>query len=98
MIKIGDLVVDNYGRKGIVVGQAEYPSQNWLAQQEDMRMRELSKNVYKEQWLDILPLDGGGIVAPKSLCKRVRKANKKDLETTYENANYFGKRLLDLLM
>ena len=40
-LKPRDLIIDNFDREGIVVERARRPTASWLADQEDVRVREL---------------------------------------------------------
>lgn len=90
-IELGDVVVDNHGREGIVIREDPTPGPRWLADQEDERMRAVSPGA---RWLAILPLTGGLTLCPESLLQRVRNANESDILNAAEAANEPGVRYL----
>jgi len=74
-IAIGDLIIDNYGREGIVLARDKQPGPDWLAIQEDTRMPALASGTW---WL-VMPVDsGGGVSVPESLATFVRRATLED--------------------
>ena len=90
-IKLGDVVLDNYGREGIVVREEPSPPQGWLMSQADERLHRLG---HSERWLGILPFTGGLVLSPESLTERLRAAQREDLLRAVETANSHGVRYL----
>lgn len=74
-LSVGDLILDNYGREGIVLSSQKPPDTKWLALQEDTRMTGLRA----EPWWGVMPLTSGGFVnVPESLATFVRRATVED--------------------
>jgi len=74
-ISVGDLILDNYGREGIVWSSQNPPDKKWLALQEDTRMAGLRADA----WWGVMPLASGGFVnVPESLATFVRRASMED--------------------
>lgn len=73
-LSIGDLIVDNFGREGIVYSKERRPSVKWLAEQEDVRVQQSAG-----PWWKVLPLDGGAVIVPAELGTFLRRANVDDL-------------------
>ncbi|WP_172204464.1 hypothetical protein [Niveibacterium sp. COAC-50] len=73
-LSIGDLIVDNFGREGIVYSKERRPSAKWLAEQEDSRVKQSPG-----PWWRVLPLDGGAAIVPAELGTFVRRASIDDL-------------------
>jgi hypothetical protein len=73
-ISIGDLIVDNLGREGLVYAKERRPGAKWLAEQDDVRIRQSAG-----PWWKVLPLDGGAVIVPSELGTFVRRANVDDL-------------------
>jgi len=73
-LSIGDLIVDNFGREGIVYSKERRPSAKWLAEQEDSRVQQSAG-----PWWKVLPLNGGAVIVPTELGTFVRRATIDDL-------------------
>ncbi len=73
-ISIGDLIVDNYGREGLVYSKERRPSAKWIAEQEDVRVHESAG-----PWWKVLPLNGGAVIVPAELGTFLRRATVDDL-------------------
>ena len=73
-LKVGDLIEDNLGIKGVVVERALKPASTWLRAQDDRRVR-----TARGPWWDVLPLDGGCVLVPESLARRLRRATVDDV-------------------
>ena len=70
-IKPRDLIIDNYGRKSIVVERHSAPlGEKWLARQKDTRMRDPSLTL----WWRIQPLTGGSGYTPDARSELVGEA------------------------
>jgi hypothetical protein len=92
-IKPRDLVSDNRDRIGIVLRKEKIPSQKWLADQLDERVREFRSST----WWGILPLSGGYVLAPEGLLTYVREATNDDVMVAIEYANMAAvKNLLEI--
>jgi hypothetical protein len=79
-LKVGDLIVDNHGRKGIVAERATKPPMSWLRAQTDTRMRSA-----RGPWWDVFPLDDGAVLVPDSLARRLRRATVDDVVTLMDS-------------
>lgn len=90
-VRIGDLVNDNYGRRGVVVRPEPRPSEAWLGAQEDKRLLELPASA---SWVGIVPLAGGLVISPESLTESLGPPGEDDLREAVSNANPHGVRLL----
>lgn len=89
-IAIGDLIRDNLGRKGLVIERARTPGAKWLAAQEDPRMQSAAGS-----WWHVAPLDGGGVLVPEALAKRLHRATVDDVAKVVESdATENGKAIL----
>ena len=73
-LSIGDLIIDNFDREGIVYSKARRPSAKWLAEQEDVRVQKSPG-----PWWTVLPLDGGAVIVPTELGTFIRRATIDDL-------------------
>lgn len=73
-LSIGDLIVDNFGREGLVFARERRPSAKWLAEQEDVRVRRS-----KGPWWKVLTLDGGAVILPAELGTFLHRATVDDL-------------------
>jgi hypothetical protein len=73
-LNVGDLIVDNHGRKGIVAERATKPPTSWLRAQTDTRMR-----TARGPWWDVFPLDEGAVLVPDSLARKLRRATVDDV-------------------
>ena len=73
-LEVGDLIEDNLGRKGIVAERALKPAPGWLKAQDDRRMR-----TARGPWWNVFPLDGGGVLVPEPLARRLGRASIDDL-------------------
>lgn len=73
-LKIGDLIEDNLGRKGIVAECALKPAPSWLKAQDDRRLR-----AARGPWWNVFPLDGGAVLVPESLARRLGRASVDDV-------------------
>ena len=64
-LSVGDLILYNYGRVGIILSPQKAPDKKWLALlQEDTRMAGLGADA----WWGVMPLSSGGFVnVPESL-------------------------------
>ena len=72
---MGDLILDNYGREGIILSPQKAPDKKWLALQEDTRMAGLGA----DPWWGVMPLTSGGFVnVPESLATFIRRATVDD--------------------
>jgi hypothetical protein len=85
-IQPGALVVDAYGRRGIVWKEDEQPEEWWLDAQNDQGLRECAD----DQWWLVFPLSGGAAATPESRTKVLRLANEADVRECFRNANPFG--------
>lgn len=74
-LSIGDLIVDNYGREGIVYSRERRPNAKWLANQDDVRVQNA-----EGPWWKVLPLDGGAVILPEDLGNFIRRATVDDLQ------------------
>jgi hypothetical protein len=74
ILAVGDLIVDNLRRRGVVLARTSRPERRWLLDQDDLRMR-----IARGPWWDVGCLDGGSVVVPESLASRLRRANIDDL-------------------
>ncbi|MCA9569822.1 MAG: hypothetical protein KC656_18385 [Myxococcales bacterium] len=83
-IEVGDVVVDNYGNEGLVVREEARPPAGWLRSQRDTRVMRLGLD---ERWLGVMPFTGGLVVAPASLCARLRAAERDDVVRAAARAN-----------
>lgn len=71
----GDLIVDNYGREGIVLWRDKTPRKKWLSIQEDERV----KTIRTKQWWLVMPLmSGGSVIVPEPLVSFIRRATTED--------------------
>jgi hypothetical protein len=75
-LKIGDLIIDNRDREGIVVSECEPPDAAWLKQQRDRRV--LALGICK--WWKVLPSTGGAVRVPEPLAKYLRPATLEDAQ------------------
>lgn len=73
-ISIGDLIIDHLGREGLVYSKERRPSAKWLAEQEDVRVRQATG-----PWWKVLPLEGGAVIVPAEMGALVRRAHVDDL-------------------
>lgn len=73
-ISIGDLVLDSFGREGIVFAKQRRPSAKWLAEQGDSRVQQSAG-----PWWTVLPLSGGSVIVPSELGTFVRRATVDDV-------------------
>lgn len=73
-LSVGDLIIDNIGRVGLVYSKERPPSAKWLAEQEDVRIQHSTG-----PWWKVLPLDGGAIIVPAELATFLRRASVDDL-------------------
>ena len=99
-VNIGDLVVDNYGRLGIVMGRAICPNEYWFEKQNDERLRDMcdTNEAQYEFWLNVYPLTGGAVVTPASLVEmNFGQANENAFGKAYENANKTAQETLEML-
>lgn len=71
---VGDLILDNHGRECLVFAREMRPSTEWLAEQDDSRIREV-----EGPWWKAMPLSGGSVIVPNELGAVVRRANVDDL-------------------
>ena len=90
-IEVRDFVLDSYGHEGIVVREETWPGQAWQNAQADPRVVSLDRG---ERWIAVMPLKGGLIIAPASLCVSLRPANRKDVIGALETANEHGVKYL----
>ena len=74
-ISIGDLIIDNYGREGIVLYPNKQPDAEWLSIQEDARMHSITSGKW---WLAMPLQSGGGVNVPESLATVLRRATQED--------------------
>ena len=73
-LAIGDVIIDNLGRAGIVFSVERRPTVEWINQQEDVRMSRAAG-----PWWNVLPLSGGAVIMPDDLGSFNRRANADDL-------------------
>jgi hypothetical protein len=93
-IAVGDLIRDNRGRKGIVLAASKRPARSWLALQTDARVRSA-----RGRWWHAAVLDGGAVLVPEALARRIRRANVDDiLELLSAEPAYKGEALLRHLL
>ena len=90
-IAIGDVVLDNHGRTGIVLRVDPRPSNGWLREQQDERMRSIRPD---EVWFAVMPLGGGLILCPETLLERLRRPTEDDLLAAVAGANEHGVKSL----
>ena len=88
-LKVGDLIVDGYGHKGIVAERETKPPASWLRIQNDTRMR-----TARGPWWDVFPLDGGAVLVPESLARRLRRATVDDVATLLDSDDDDGSATL----
>ena len=84
-LKVGDLIVDNHGQKGIVAERVRKPPRSWLRIQTDTRMR-----TARGPWWDVFPFDGGAVMVPESLARRLRRATVDDVSTLMDSDDTDG--------
>jgi hypothetical protein len=73
-LSIGDLITDSYGRECLVVAKERRPDARWIAQQEDVRMRQAAG-----AWWKAIPLDGGAVIVADELGTFLRRATVDDV-------------------
>lgn len=73
-LAVGDLILDNLGREGVVLAPSHSPSPKWLADQDDLRTRSAAG-----PWWKVAPLDGGGVLVPEDLAVVIRRASVDDV-------------------
>ena len=83
-LKPRDLIVDNWGREGIVAKRARKPSASWLSGQLDDKMRQLPKDTI---WWEVLNFRGGAVIVPEPLAQFVREATIEDAMRAAQCAN-----------
>ena len=90
-LKPRDLIIDNWGREGIVVEQVKRPAAGWLDDQRDSRMRALPWDTI---WWSVLCVRGGSVNVPELLTRFVREATIDDVMTAIEYANEHARRTI----
>ncbi len=82
-LKPRDLILDNYNRLGIVVERTGRPSQKWILEQRDTKVRSLGDC----DWWNVVPLDGGLVIVPEPEARFQREATVEDALEAVEYAN-----------
>ena len=82
-LKPRDLILDNYGRLGIVVEPTTRPSEKWILEQHDTSIRSLGDCA----WWNVMPLDGGLVIVPEPEAQFQREATVEDALVAVEHAN-----------
>lgn len=80
-LNIGDLIIDNRGRECIVIAESPPPTDSWLNQQNDSRVRSM-KNC---RWWQAVPDTGGGVCVPEPLAQHLRAATIEDAKRYAQN-------------
>jgi hypothetical protein len=94
-LNIGDVIIDNHDRVGIVFSKERRPSMQWLAQQNDVRTQTAAG-----PWWKVLPLTGGAVILPDDLGTFVRRATIDDVLSLFDsqyNAHAGQVTLIELL-
>jgi len=87
-----DTIIDNHGRKCILIKRNETPTQEWLNAQTDKRVLEPGLIFWQA-----FPLTGGSVSTPIKYCKYLRHATKEDMDIAVQNTNSFATEVLEQL-
>jgi hypothetical protein len=97
-MKVGNAIIDNHNRPGIVMGPHDPPDDDWLELQDDERMHKyLGMEKYRHQWLSVYPVDGGAIIAVEELVEDCGEASEEVIRETFKNANVSARDTMLLL-
>ena len=90
-MQLMDIVLDNYGRRSIVVEETVKPTPQWLAMQEVSTIRKIKD---ADGWFTAFPMSGGSICVHESQCSVLGRATIDDIRECYYAANGFAKEKL----